>query len=183
MDVIGPGRSPTGAGFPPPLLHAASAIAITIDRYNFDKFTDISSHVPVPRHMQMFLNVVRWLRSAEPAAARLQSLLRISEPEHRAAGPTLDGASQLKLPVYLGHGVRIDMEPLRKFANRGELISRLSSDVTLVRAGLTNSVANVLGQSVTFAGSLVLTSPNAEITGELSSDDRCATSSNHAGSF
>lgn len=38
----------------------------------------------------------------------------------------------------------------------GELISRLSSDVTLVRTALTNNVALVLSQSVTFAGSLVL---------------------------
>ena len=44
------------------------------------------------------------------------------------------------------------------FADRrvGELVSRLSSDVTLVRAVLTTNVARVLGQSVTFAGSLVL---------------------------
>jgi len=47
---------------------------------------------------------------------------------------------------------------LRFFANRrtGELISRLSSDVTLVRTVLTNNVATVLSQSLTFAGSLVL---------------------------
>jgi ATP-binding cassette, subfamily B, bacterial MsbA len=38
----------------------------------------------------------------------------------------------------------------------GELISRLASDVTLVRAALTNNVATVLSQIVTFAGSLVL---------------------------
>jgi subfamily B ATP-binding cassette protein MsbA len=47
---------------------------------------------------------------------------------------------------------------LRFFTNRrtGELISRLSSDVTLVRSALTNNVATVLSQSLTFAGSLVL---------------------------
>jgi len=38
----------------------------------------------------------------------------------------------------------------------GELVSRLSSDVTLVRAALTNNVAQVLSQVLTFAGSLVL---------------------------
>lgn len=38
----------------------------------------------------------------------------------------------------------------------GELISRLSSDVTLIRSALTNNVATVLGQLITFAGSLVL---------------------------
>ena len=44
------------------------------------------------------------------------------------------------------------------FAERrvGELISRLASDVTLVRAALTNNVATVLSQSLTFIGSLVL---------------------------
>jgi subfamily B ATP-binding cassette protein MsbA len=47
---------------------------------------------------------------------------------------------------------------LRFFAERrtGELLSRISSDVTLVRAALTNNVAIVLGQSVTFLGSLIL---------------------------
>jgi ATP-binding cassette, subfamily B, bacterial MsbA len=38
----------------------------------------------------------------------------------------------------------------------GELISRLSSDVTLIRTALTNNVATVLSQSLTFIGSLVL---------------------------
>ena len=44
------------------------------------------------------------------------------------------------------------------FAERrvGELVSRLASDVTQVRAVLTNSVAQVLTQSLTFAGSLAL---------------------------
>ena len=47
---------------------------------------------------------------------------------------------------------------LRFYTERrvGELISRLSSDVTLVRAALTNNVATVLSQSVMFIGSLVL---------------------------
>ncbi len=47
---------------------------------------------------------------------------------------------------------------LRFFADRrtGELTSRLSADVTLVRTALTNNVATVLSQTVTFAGSLVL---------------------------
>ncbi len=47
---------------------------------------------------------------------------------------------------------------LRFFNDRrvGELVSRLSSDVTLVRAALTNNVAQVLSQALTFAGSLVL---------------------------
>ena len=47
---------------------------------------------------------------------------------------------------------------LNFFANRriGELVSRLSSDVTLVRTALTNNVASVLSQSLTFIGSLIL---------------------------
>jgi len=47
---------------------------------------------------------------------------------------------------------------LRFFTDRriGELVSRLSSDVTLVRTALTNNVATVLSQSVTFIGSLIL---------------------------
>jgi subfamily B ATP-binding cassette protein MsbA len=47
---------------------------------------------------------------------------------------------------------------LRFYAERrvGELISRLSSDVTLIRTALTNNVATVLSQSLTFIGSLVL---------------------------
>jgi subfamily B ATP-binding cassette protein MsbA len=47
---------------------------------------------------------------------------------------------------------------IRFFTDRrvGELLSRLSSDVTLVRAALTNNVATVLNQAITFAGSLVL---------------------------
>lgn len=47
---------------------------------------------------------------------------------------------------------------LRFFADRriGELLSRLSSDVTLVRTALTNNIATVLSQTVTFVGSMVL---------------------------
>jgi subfamily B ATP-binding cassette protein MsbA len=47
---------------------------------------------------------------------------------------------------------------LRFFSDRrvGELVSRLSSDVTLVRSALTNSVATVLSQALAFAGSLAL---------------------------
>lgn len=47
---------------------------------------------------------------------------------------------------------------LRFFSDRriGELLSRISSDVTLVRAALTNNIATVLSQTVTFIGSLVL---------------------------
>lgn len=47
---------------------------------------------------------------------------------------------------------------LRFFAERrvGELISRLASDVTMVRTALTNNVATVLSQALTFIGSLIL---------------------------
>jgi len=70
--------------------------------------------------------------------------------------------------AYVGERIVVDLRretyghlhtlSLRFFADRrvGELISRLSADVTLVRAALTNDVANVLGQFITFVGSLVL---------------------------
>ena len=47
---------------------------------------------------------------------------------------------------------------LRFFSDRrvGELISRLSADITLVRTALTTNIATVLGQSVMFVGSLIL---------------------------
>ena len=47
---------------------------------------------------------------------------------------------------------------LRFFNERrvGELISRLASDVSVVRAALTNNIVEVLGQTVLFIGSLVL---------------------------
>jgi subfamily B ATP-binding cassette protein MsbA len=69
---------------------------------------------------------------------------------------------------YVGERIVVDLRrrtythlhslSLRFFADRrvGELISRLSADVTLVRSALTNDVANVLGQAITFLGSLVL---------------------------
>jgi subfamily B ATP-binding cassette protein MsbA len=54
--------------------------------------------------------------------------------------------------------VHLNKLSLRFYADRriGEIISRLSSDVTIVRTALTNNVATVLSQSVTFIGSLVL---------------------------
>ncbi len=60
----------------------------------------------------------------------------------------------LRTQVY----ARLHQFSLRFFADRrvGELISRLSSDVTLVRAALTNNVATVLSQGVTFIGSVAL---------------------------
>ena len=60
----------------------------------------------------------------------------------------------LRRQVY----TQLNQLSLRFFAERriGEIISRLSSDVTLVRAALTNNIATVLSQSVTFIGSLVL---------------------------
>ncbi len=47
---------------------------------------------------------------------------------------------------------------LRFYANRriGEIVSRLSSDVTLVRAALTQNVAAVVGQTLMFVGALAL---------------------------
>jgi subfamily B ATP-binding cassette protein MsbA len=47
---------------------------------------------------------------------------------------------------------------VRFFADRrtGELLSRLSSDVSLVRGALTGNLANALGQLINFIGSLVL---------------------------
>jgi len=47
---------------------------------------------------------------------------------------------------------------LRFFSDRrvGELTSRLSSDITLVRTALTTNIATVLGQAVMFIGSLIL---------------------------
>ena len=70
--------------------------------------------------------------------------------------------------AYAGERIVVDLRrqvyghlhdlTLRFFNDRrvGELVSRLSSDVTLVRAALTNNVAQVLSQLLTFAGSLVL---------------------------
>lgn len=52
----------------------------------------------------------------------------------------------------------LQMMSLRFYTDRrvGELVSRLSSDVTVLRTALTNNVATVLSQTVTFIGSLVL---------------------------
>jgi subfamily B ATP-binding cassette protein MsbA len=70
--------------------------------------------------------------------------------------------------AYVGERIVVDLRretythlhrlSLRFFADRrtGELLSRLSSDVTLVRSALTNNVAAVLSQLLTFAGSLIL---------------------------
>ncbi len=69
---------------------------------------------------------------------------------------------------YIGERVVVDLRretyahlhrlSVRFFADRrvGELVSRLSSDVTLIRAALTNNVATVLSQTLTFVGSLAL---------------------------
>jgi subfamily B ATP-binding cassette protein MsbA len=69
---------------------------------------------------------------------------------------------------YVGERIVVDLRretyahlhrlSVRFFADRrvGELVSRLSSDVTLVRAVLTSNVATVLGQALTFVGSLAL---------------------------
>ena len=70
--------------------------------------------------------------------------------------------------AYAGERIVVDLRrqvyahlhdlTLRFFSDRrvGELMSRLSSDVTLMRAALTNNVAQVLSQVLTFGGSLVL---------------------------
>ncbi len=70
--------------------------------------------------------------------------------------------------AYVGERIVVDLRretythlhtlSLRFFSDRrvGELVSRLSSDVTLVRTALTNNLATVLGQAITFLGSLVL---------------------------
>jgi len=60
----------------------------------------------------------------------------------------------LRLQLY----AHLQQLSLRFFADRriGELISRLSSDVTVLRAALTNNIATVLSQTVTFLGALVL---------------------------
>ncbi len=62
--------------------------------------------------------------------------------------------ADLRQQVY-GHIHRLS---LRFFTNRrtGELLSRLASDATLVRSVLTNNIAVVLGQTLTFIGSLAL---------------------------
>lgn len=70
--------------------------------------------------------------------------------------------------TYVGERILLDLRretyahlhqlSVRFFADRrtGELLSRLSSDVTLVRGAITGSLVTALGQVVTFIGSLVL---------------------------
>jgi len=70
--------------------------------------------------------------------------------------------------TYVGERVLLDLRretythlhrlTIRFFADRrvGELLSRLSSDVTLVRGALTGNLVTALGQAVTFIGSLAL---------------------------
>lgn len=69
---------------------------------------------------------------------------------------------------YVGERIVVDLRTqvyehlqtlsIRFYADRrvGEIISRLSSDVTVLRTVLTNNIATVLGQAVTFIGSLAL---------------------------
>jgi subfamily B ATP-binding cassette protein MsbA len=69
---------------------------------------------------------------------------------------------------YVGERIIVDLRTeiyqhlqllsVRFYTDRriGELISRLSSDVTVVRTALTNNIATVLSQTITFVGSLVL---------------------------
>jgi len=60
----------------------------------------------------------------------------------------------LRIQVYQ----QLSSLSLRFYSERriGELVSRLSSDVTMVRTALTNNVATVLSQSLSFIGSLTL---------------------------
>ncbi len=70
--------------------------------------------------------------------------------------------------AYIGERIVVDLRTqtyehmqtlsLRFYSDRrvGELISRLSSDVTVVRTALTSNIAMLLGQVVTFIGSLAL---------------------------
>jgi subfamily B ATP-binding cassette protein MsbA len=70
--------------------------------------------------------------------------------------------------TYIGERIVVDVRretyshlhtlSVRFFADRrtGELLSRLASDVTLVRAALTSNITTVLGQSISFLGSLAL---------------------------
>lgn len=62
--------------------------------------------------------------------------------------------TDLRIQVY----THLQDLSIRFYSDRriGELISRLSSDVTLVRTALTNNIAVFLSQFVTFIGSLVL---------------------------
>jgi len=70
--------------------------------------------------------------------------------------------------TYVGERIVVDLRTqtyqhlqflsIRFYADRrvGELISRLSSDVTVVRTALSNNIATLLSQSITFIGSLAL---------------------------
>jgi ATP-binding cassette, subfamily B, bacterial MsbA len=70
--------------------------------------------------------------------------------------------------TYVGERVLLDLRretythihrlSVRFFADRrtGELISRLSSDVSLVRGAVTGNLVNALGQLFTFIGSIIL---------------------------
>jgi len=78
------------------------------------------------------------------------------------------GYAQRYLISYVGERVIVDIRKqvydnllrlsLRFFTERrvGELVSRLSSDVTLIRTALTNNVATVVSQALTFVGALVI---------------------------
>lgn len=69
---------------------------------------------------------------------------------------------------YVGERIVVDLRKeayshlhvlsLRFFTERrvGELVSRLASDVTMIRSALTNNVAILIGQIVTFIGSIIL---------------------------
>ena len=69
---------------------------------------------------------------------------------------------------YIGERIVVDLRTqvyqhlqilsIRFYTDRrvGELISRLSSDVTVIRTALTSNIATVLSQGITFIGSLVL---------------------------
>ncbi len=69
---------------------------------------------------------------------------------------------------YIGERIVVDLRnqvyehlqmlSIRFYTDRrvGELISRLSSDVTVIRTALTSNIATVLSQGITFIGSLAL---------------------------
>ena len=78
------------------------------------------------------------------------------------------GYLQQYLVSFIGERVVVDLRTqvythlhnlsLRFFTERrvGELVSRLSSDVTLIRTALTNNIVTVLSQTLTFIGALVI---------------------------
>ncbi len=69
---------------------------------------------------------------------------------------------------YIGEKIVLDLRrdlyahlhtlSLRFYADRrvGEILSRLSADVTSIRTGLTNSIATALGQAISFVGALAI---------------------------